>query len=70
MAALDRASLANYSLNTISPDVFKAIVRNIVWDLFYQIKDNSIKFRIWGIPISLKVSTFQDIITQLVGPRV
>ena len=46
-----------------------AFLNRAVWALFDLTKDQTIKFTVWGLPVSIKVERFRPIIERWVGPE-
>lgn len=66
------SALASYNgtgLPSLKTEQSKKIINRIVWTLFDQIKDDSIKLSLWKIPVSIKIAKFSVIIELLVGER-
>lgn len=70
MSALDTYTHLDKLSDPGNTPIVKQVLRAVIWDLFDQVKDQSIKLRFWGFPVSIKVAKLDQVITYLVGPRI
>lgn len=69
MSALDRFEQIGVITPRLRQDAARNVLAYIVWRLFDDIKDRSLKFKIGPVPISIKAAKCEFLIELMVGPR-
>lgn len=64
MAVMNEIGLAGNDAST------GHFLNRAVWALFNATKNQSIKFSVWGIPVSVKVEKFRPVVERWVGLEV
>lgn len=69
MSALDNYSKIGVFTPRFSADTAKKLIHDVVWDLFDQVKDQSVRLKVLFFTVSVKLSKLEQVIVYLVGPR-
>jgi hypothetical protein len=51
------------------PAGIQSLVRSVVWQLFNATKDQSLRFKLGPIPISVKIEKLRPLVEHWVGPE-